>query len=153
LPAKKIHVVIHPQSIIHSMVEFVDGSVKAQLGLPDMKLPIQYALTYPERWPMNGGRVDFPALQSMTFFEPDRKKFRCLDLAFDALSLGGTAPAVLNAANEEAVGAFLDRKISFEKIPAIIERTLTAHKTRPSPGLGDIVEADRQARAFAGTLF
>lgn len=153
LPAEKIHVVIHPQSIIHSMVEFVDGSVKAQLGLPDMKLPIQYALTYPERWPMNGGRVDFPALQSMTFFEPDRKKFRCLDLAFDALSLGGTAPAVLNAANEVAVGAFLDRKISFEKIPAIIERTLAVHKTQSSPGLGDIIEADRRARAFIGTLF
>jgi 1-deoxy-D-xylulose-5-phosphate reductoisomerase len=152
LPAERIHVVIHPQSIIHSMVEFVDGSIKAQLGLPDMKLPIQYALSYPERWPMNGARVDFPALRSMTFFEPDRAKFRCLGLAYDALSLGGTAPAVLNAANEMAVSAFLQRRISFEKIPVVIERALSLHRTRPSPDLHDIIEADRQVRAFVGTL-
>ena len=152
LPAERIHVVIHPQSIIHSMVEFVDGSIKAQLGLPDMKLPIQYALSYPERWPMNGARVDFPALRSMTFFEPDRAKFRCLDLAYDALSLGGTAPAILNAANEMAVSAFLQRRISFEKIPAVIERALSLHKTRPNPDLHDIIEADRQVRMLVGTL-
>ena len=152
LPAERIHVVIHPQSIIHSMVEFVDGSIKAQLGLPDMKLPIQYALSYPERWPTNGARVDFPALRSMTFFEPDRAKFRCLNLAYDALSLGGTAPAVLNAANEMAVSAFLQRRISFEKIPIVIERALSLHKTRPSPDLQDIIEADRQVRTFVGTL-
>ena len=152
LPAERIHVVIHPQSIIHSMVEFVDGSIKAQLGLPDMKLPIQYALSYPERWPMNGARVDFPTLRSMTFFEPDRAKFRCLGLAYDALSLGGTAPAILNAANEMAVSAFLQRRMSFEKIPVIIERALSLHKTRPSPDLQDIIEADRQVRAFVGTL-
>jgi len=88
----------------------------------------------------------------MTFFEPDRAKFRCLDLAYDALSLGGTAPAALNAANEMAVSAFLQRRISFEKIPVIIERTLSLHKTRPNPNLQDIIEADRQARAFVGTL-
>ena len=152
LPAERIQVVIHPQSIIHSMVEFVDGSIKAQLGLPDMKLPIQYALSYPERWPMNGARVDFPALRAMTFFEPDRTKFRCLDLAYDALSLGGTAPAILNAANEMAVGAFLQRRISFEKIPIVIERALSLHKTRPCPDLQDIIEADREARMFVGTL-
>ena len=152
LPAEKIHVVIHPQSIIHSMVEFVDGSIKAQLGLPDMKLPIQYALSYPERWPRNGARVDFPALRSMTFFEPDRAKFRCLGLAYDALSLGGTAPAILNAANEMAVSAFLQHRISFEKIPIVIERALSLHKTRPNPDLQDIIEADRQVRALVGTL-
>ncbi|MCX6132493.1 MAG: 1-deoxy-D-xylulose-5-phosphate reductoisomerase [Ignavibacteriales bacterium] len=152
LPGEQIHVVIHPQSVIHSMVEFVDGSVKAQLGLPDMKLPIQYALTYPERWPMNGARIDFPALQSMTFFEPDRDKFRCLGLAYDALALGGTAPAVLNAANEVAVNSFLSRKISFEKIPTVIERALTLHKTRLNPDIHDIIEADRQTRDFVGTL-
>jgi 1-deoxy-D-xylulose-5-phosphate reductoisomerase len=152
LPAEKIQVVIHPQSIIHSMVEFVDGSIKAQLGLPDMKLPIQYALSYPERWPMNGGRVDFPALQSMTFFEPDRVKFRCLNLAYEALSLGGTAPAVLNAANEVAVSAFLQHRVSFEKIPSIIERALSMHKSSPHPDLLDIIETDRQVRAFVGTL-
>jgi len=152
VPAERIHVVIHPQSIIHSMVEFVDGSIKAQLGLPDMKLPIQYALSYPERWPMNGARVDFPALRSMTFFEPDRAKFRCLGLAYDALSLGGTAPAVLNAANEMAVSAFLQHRITFEKIPVVIERALSLHKTRPNPDLQDIIEADRRVRAFVGTL-
>ena len=152
LPAEKIHVVIHPQSIIHSMVEFVDGSIKAQLGMPDMKLPIQYALSYPERWPMNGARVDFPALKAMTFFEPDRTRFRCLDLAYDALSLGGTAPAILNAANEMAVSAFLQRRMSFEKIPVVIERALSLHKSRPSPDLNDIIEADRSTRAFVGTL-
>jgi 1-deoxy-D-xylulose-5-phosphate reductoisomerase len=152
LPAERIQVVIHPQSIIHSMVEFVDGSIKAQLGLPDMKLPIQYALSYPERWPMNGARVDFPALRSMTFFEPDRVKFRCLGLAHSALSLGGTAPAVLNAANEVAVNAFLRRRISFDKIPVIIEHALSLHKTRPSPDLRDIIEVDREVRASMGTL-
>ena len=152
LPAEKIQVVIHPQSIIHSMVEFVDGSIKAQLGLPDMRLPIQYALSYPERWPMNGGRVDFPALQSMTFFEPDRAKFRCLNLAYEALSLGGTAPTILNAANEMAVSAFLQHRVSFEKIPSIIERALSTQKTSPHPDLQDIIEADRQVRAFVGTL-
>lgn len=152
LPAERIHVVIHPQSIIHSMVEFVDGSIKAQLGLPDMKLPIQYALSYPERWPMNGARIDFPALRSMTFSEPDRAKFRCLDLAFHALSLGGTAPAILNAANEVAVNAFLHHRTTFERIPVIIERTLSLHTTRSNPDLQDIIEADRQGRALAGTL-
>jgi 1-deoxy-D-xylulose-5-phosphate reductoisomerase len=152
LPANRISVVIHPQSIIHSMVEFIDGSVKAQLGLPDMKLPIQYALSYPERWPMNGARVDFPALQTMTFFEPDREKFRCLTLANEALSLGGTAPAVLNAANEMAVKAFLDHRITFEKIPNLIERALGSQKTRLNPDLQDVIEADLQARSFVGTL-
>jgi 1-deoxy-D-xylulose-5-phosphate reductoisomerase len=152
LPIEKIHVVIHPQSIIHSMVEFVDGAVKAQLGLPDMKLPIQYALSYPERWPMNGGRMDFPALRSMTFFEPDRVKFRCLDLAYNALSSGGTAPTILNAANELAVGAFLNRRITFEKIPVVIERALSMHKTLPQPDLQDIIETDRRVRASVGTL-
>jgi 1-deoxy-D-xylulose-5-phosphate reductoisomerase len=152
LSGDRIQVVIHPQSVIHSMVEFVDGSVKAQLGLPDMKLPIQYALSYPERWPMNGARIDFPALRSMTFLEPDRDKFRCLGLAYDALSLGGTAPAVLNAANEVAVKSFLDRKISFDKIPTVIERALTLHDTRSNPDMRDIIEADHQTRKLVETL-
>lgn len=153
LPAERIQVVIHPQSVIHSMVEFIDGSVKAQLSLPDMKLPIQYALSYPERWSMNGARVDFPTLQAMTFFRPDLNKFRCLSLAYNALSLGGTAPAALNAANEVAVGAFLDHKITFEKIPIVIDRALSLHKTRSSPDLQCIIETDRQTRSLAGTLF
>ncbi len=146
LPAERIDVVIHPQSIIHSMVEFIDGSVKAQLGLPDMKLPIQYALTFPDRLPMNGDRVSFPKLQSMTFLEPDRTKFRCLQLAYDALNLGGTIPAVMNAANEMAVGAFLDKKISFNRIPELVEEAVSSHTMKPSPDLQDILEADKTAR-------
>ncbi|MBI3580134.1 MAG: 1-deoxy-D-xylulose-5-phosphate reductoisomerase, partial [Ignavibacteriales bacterium] len=118
----------------------------------DMKIPIQYALTYPDRSPMNGQRVNFPKLQSMTFFEPDREKFRCLQLACDALALGGTAPAVLNAANEIAVGAFLDKKISFEKIPIVIEKALTQHKVKRSPELPHIIETDKITRSFVGTL-
>ncbi len=152
LPPERIEVVIHPQSIIHSMVEFVDGSIKAQLGVPDMKIPIQYALTYPDRSPMNGARLDFPKLQSMTFFQPDRKKFRCLQLAYDALSLGGTAPTVLNAANEVAVDAFLSEKISFGKIPELIDRALSQHTVRPSPDLQDVVEADSWTRDVVRTF-
>ncbi len=146
LAAEKIDVVVHPQSIIHSMVEFVDGSVKAQLGIPDMKIPIQYALTYPERFPMSYGRVDFAALGQMTFFEPDREKFRCLGLAYQALRAGGTAPAVLNAANEVAVGLFLDGKLPFSSIPDVIEQALCHHKPVQRLRLEDIVQADRETR-------
>lgn len=153
LPAEKIDVVIHPQSIIHSMVEFIDGSVKAQLGLPDMKIPIQYALTFPQRAPMNGLRISFPKLRSMTFSEPDRKKFRCLPLAYEALALGGTAPAVINAANEIAVEAFLNKKIAFSRIPELIERALHATKTKGTPALPDIIEADEKTRSFVSSLF
>jgi 1-deoxy-D-xylulose-5-phosphate reductoisomerase len=152
LPASRIEVVIHPQSIIHSMVEFVDGSVKAQMGIPDMKLPIQFALTYPGRAPMNGSRMEFPQLRPMTFFEPDRDKFRCLGLAYETLALGGSAPAVLNAANEVAVSAFLRKKISFQRIPEIIEQALSRHTVRPSPKLPDIIETNRETREFVGTL-
>lgn len=152
LPAERIEVVIHPQSIIHSMVEFIDGSVKAQLGLPDMKLPIQYALTYPRRYAMNGSRVSFPDLKSMTFFEPDRKKFRSLQLAYDALALGGTAPAVMNAANEAAVDLFLQQKISFLKISEITERALGNQTPKGSPDLQDIIEADQAARRFVHSI-
>lgn len=151
LPAERIEVVIHPQSIIHSMVEFVDGSIKAQLGIPDMKLPIQFALTYPERVAMNGARVSFPRLERMTFFEPDRKRFPLLALAFEALQRGGTAPAVLNAANEIAVAAFLDRSISFARIPDLVRQTLDLHSPRPNPDLGDLIEADRWARDTSRT--
>jgi 1-deoxy-D-xylulose-5-phosphate reductoisomerase len=152
LPPSKIGVVIHPQSIIHSMVEYIDGSVKAQLGLPDMKLPIQYALTYPARFPMNGERIDFPKLQSMTFFTPDHSKFPCLRLAYDALQAGGTCPAALNAANEVAVAGFLDRKTTFERIPELIERALAAHKVQAAADLATVIEADRSTRRFVWSL-
>jgi 1-deoxy-D-xylulose-5-phosphate reductoisomerase len=148
-----IDVVIHPQSIIHSMVEFIDGSVKAQLGLPDMKIPIQYALTYPDRMPLHSGGVDFPKLHTMTFFTPDREKFRCLQLAYDALALRGTAPAILNAANEVAVQAFLEKKIAFHRIPELIERALTKHTNHVSPDLEHTFQSDHMTREYVRTLF
>lgn len=153
LPADKIEVVIHPQSIIHSMVEFIDGSVKAQLGIPDMKIPIQYALTYPERALSKFVRIDFPKLKEMTFFEPDLDRFRCLQLAFDALHTGGTMPAALNAANEIAVERFLGGKISFLQIPETVCRTMEQHTSKSSPTLEDIIEADSSARTFAKSIF
>jgi 1-deoxy-D-xylulose-5-phosphate reductoisomerase len=152
VPIERIDVVIHPQSIIHSMVEFVDGSIKAQLGLPDMKIPIQYALTYPERCPLNGSRIDFPKLQSMTFFAPDRKKFPCLQLAYDAMALGGTAPAIMNAANEVAVQAFLEKKIPFHRIPELIERALAKQTNHVSPDLEHTFQSDHKTREYVRTL-
>lgn len=152
ISAERIDVVIHPQSIIHSMVEFVDGSIKAQLGVPDMKLPIQYALTYPERCPMSGNRVDFPKLQSMTFFAPDRNKFRCLQLAYDAMAMGGTAPAIMNAANEVAVQAFLENKIPFNRIPELIEQALAKQTNHVSPDLEHTFQSDHKTREYVRTL-
>ncbi|RPI06861.1 MAG: 1-deoxy-D-xylulose-5-phosphate reductoisomerase [Ignavibacteriae bacterium] len=152
LPIERIDVVIHPQSIIHSMVEFADGSIKAQLGMPDMKLPIQYALTYPDRYPMSGSRVDFPKLQSMTFFAPDRNKFRCLQLAYDAMAMGGTAPAIMNAANEIAVQAFLEKKIPFLRIPELIEQALAHQANHVSPDLEHTFQSDRKTREYVRTL-
>ncbi|MGA9406218.1 MAG: 1-deoxy-D-xylulose-5-phosphate reductoisomerase [Bacteroidota bacterium] len=152
IPASKIDVVIHPQSIIHSMVEFVDGSLKAQLGVPDMKIPIQYALTYPERAMSRFGRVDFPLLKEMTFFTPDLDRFQCLRLAYDALKEGGTMPAALNAANEIAVKRFMEGKISFLDIPETICRTMEHHSVTTNPTLDDIIEADASARRFAASI-
>ena len=148
IPLERIEVVIHPQSIIHSMVEFVDGSIKAQLGLPDMKLPIQYALTYPSRSAVKSDRVHFPTLNEMTFFEPDRGNFPCLQLAYDALGEGGTIPAAMNAANEVAVAKFLEGEISFLDIPKIISNAMEKHSNTANPSLEEIVEADRETRAY-----
>jgi len=146
LPPDRIQVIIHPQSIIHSMVEFVDGSIKAQLGIPDMKLPIQYALTFPERVHAPHQRIDFHELRQMTFLRPDQEKFRCLALAYEALRMGGTAPTVLNAANEVAVDMFLDERIPFTGIPIMIEEALAAHRPIHTPSLDDIIAADRTTR-------
>jgi 1-deoxy-D-xylulose-5-phosphate reductoisomerase len=146
LPAENIDVLIHPQSIIHSMVEFIDGSFKAQLGVPDMRIPIQYALSYPDRLPSNFGRVNFPSLGKMTFFKPDKNKFECLQLAYDVLAEGGTAPGVLNAANEVAVEKFLAGKLPFHKIPDVISSALGKIKSIQNPTITDIEEADRSAR-------
>ncbi len=152
LPPEKIEVVIHPQSIIHSMVEFVDGSIKAQMGVPDMKIPIQYALTYPDRAESFYPRIDFSDLREMTFLKPDLVKFECLPLAYRALEAGGTAPAILNAANEVAVERFLARKIKFTDIPRLIREALDHVPTKASPDLPDISEADCAARAFVNGL-
>ncbi len=148
LPPEKIEVVIHPQSIVHSMVEFVDGSVKAQLGVPDMKIPIQYALTYPDRVPSRYERLDFSRLCELTFFKPDLNKFACLGLAYEALNTGGTAPAALNAANEVAVDSFLRNRIKFSLIPTLIERALATHRPILRPTLEDIIRTDRETRAL-----
>ncbi|MDD3653066.1 MAG: 1-deoxy-D-xylulose-5-phosphate reductoisomerase [Desulfotomaculaceae bacterium] len=142
----QIDVVVHPQSIIHSAVEFLDGSVIAQMGLPDMRLPIQYALTYPERLPGNRPGLKLTGLQSLTFEEPDLNKFPSLRLAIDAGKAGGTMPAVLNAANEIAVSLFLTRKISFRAIPALVSEVMEKHQVISRPGLEEIMKADRWAR-------
>ncbi|MFH2004816.1 MAG: 1-deoxy-D-xylulose-5-phosphate reductoisomerase [Bacteroidota bacterium] len=148
LPAEKIEVVIHPQSIIHSMVEFVDGSVKAQLGVPDMKIPIQYALTFPERLPSNSEKINFANLGQMTFFKPDLEKFECLKLAYRALNTGGTAPVILNAANEIAVEYFLSGKIKFTQIPELIESGLDDQPVIHNPSIERIIETDIMTRDY-----
>lgn len=148
LPAEKINVVVHPQSIIHSMVQFVDGSIKAQLGLPDMKLPIQYALTFPERLENSFERTDFPAINNLSFFEPDFDKFTCLQLAFDALKSGGTAPCILNAANEIAVDKFINREIKFSQISDLISKALNKIENHADPDIETIFECDKITREF-----
>jgi 1-deoxy-D-xylulose-5-phosphate reductoisomerase len=146
IPPDRIQVVVHPQSIIHSLVEFTDGSVKAQLGVPDMKMPIQYALLYPDRQAGSHAKLDLAAIRSMTFQEPDQETFRCLSLAYRALSMGGTAPTVLNAVNEVAVGLFLENRIRFTSIPALIEEALDTHTPRAVYSLDDLVRIDRDSR-------
>jgi 1-deoxy-D-xylulose-5-phosphate reductoisomerase len=152
LPVNKIDVVIHPQSIVHSMVQFRDGSIKAQLGLPDMKLPIQYALTYPERLENDFERTDMPSIGKLNFYEPDFEKFECLKLAFDVLEKGGTAPCILNAANEIAVEKFLNREIKFSRIPIMIEKALSKIGDQQSPDLDTIFECDLATREFVRTI-
>ena len=147
--ADRISVVIHPQSVIHSMVEMVDGSIIAQMGVTDMRHAIQYALTYPERRPSALPPLDVARLSSLTFDEPDIERFPCLGLAFDALRAGGTMPAVLNAANEVAVSAFLERKIGFSDIAEINRSVIETHKSEPADNIDTILEADRTARDAA----
>ncbi len=144
-----INVVIHPQSVIHSMVSYQDGSVIAQLGVPDMKTAISYAISYPERLPLNQPLLDFNHLGALTFEEPDFKKFPCLALAYAACETGDTLPAVLNAANEIAVTAFLDHAISFDKIPEMIQQVMDQHRVVAHPNLENIIAADQWAREEA----
>jgi 1-deoxy-D-xylulose-5-phosphate reductoisomerase len=145
----RIRVVVHPQSIIHSMVSFRDGSVLAQLGIPDMKCAIAFALSFPARLPLNLPLPDFAGIGCFTFKEPDLEKFPCLGLAVKAGKSGGTLPAVLNAANEVAVHAFLEGRLSFDRIPLAVEKTLALHTNQPSPSLDTILSADRWARKTA----
>ena len=139
-----MQVVVQPQSVIHSMVEFEDGAVMAQLGTPDMKLPIQYALCYPERRPLPGDRLDFWKLKDIRFEEPDFENFRGLALAYQAGRTGGSLPTVFNAANERAVSMFLNRKIGYLTIVDIIEGAMERHKVIPHPSVEQILEAERE---------
>lgn len=144
----QIQVVVQPQSIIHSMVEFIDGGIIAQLGMPDMKLPIQYALFYPERRFLGGERVDFAKLGQITFEKPDMETFLGLSFAVDAAKKGGSMPTVFNAANERAVSKFLNRKVSFLEIYDIISECMNAHKVIPEPNLDQILETEQNVYEF-----
>ena len=152
LDADRIDVVVHPQSIIHSMVEFVDGSVKAQMGVPTMLVAIQYALTFPHREPLDVPRMDLAAIGALTFEAPDTDRFPCVRIAYDALREGGSAGCVVNAANEIAVQAFLEGRITFTRIPALIEETMSHMEHLAHPSLDDIVQLDAEARRYAVSL-
>ncbi len=149
----QIQVVVHPQSVIHSMVEYADGGIMAQLGTPDMKLPIQYALFYPDRRPMAGKRLDFYELGSMTFEKPDMETFRGLSLAYKAGERGGSLPTVFNAANEKAVSLFLNRKIAYLQIPEIIEACMEQHKIVDNPDVTQILQAEEETYQYIEDTF
>jgi len=149
VPAEKVEVLVHPQSVVHSMVEFVDGTVLAQLGVTDMRLPIQYALSHPERWEAAIPGMDFTRGLCLEFEVPDHDRFPCLGLGYRALRAGGTLPAVLNAANEEAVAAFLDERIPFPAIPESIAAVMDEHRAQPVRALPDVLAADAWARGEA----
>ena len=144
----RIDVLIHPQSIIHSLVQFIDGSVKAQLGMPDMRIPISFALNYPNRFYFDFKRLDLSEICNLQFFKPDLEKFVCLKIAFEAIKKGGNCPAIVNAANEIAVNAFISEKIKFIDIPKYIELALQTVKFIDNPSLDDILETDRETRAY-----
>jgi 1-deoxy-D-xylulose-5-phosphate reductoisomerase len=149
LQPSQIDVIVHPQSIVHSLVQFEDGSLKAQMGLPDMKLPIQYAMAYPQRIKNNFERFDFLKYPQLTFEQPDKETFKCLQLAFDAMNKGGNMPCVLNAANEIAVQAFLEDKIKFLQIAEVVEKCLEKSHYIKTPNYSDYVECDNELRKFA----
>jgi 1-deoxy-D-xylulose-5-phosphate reductoisomerase len=146
LPLDRVDVIIHPQSVIHSLVEYVDGSFLAQLGVADMRIPIQYALTYPERRACPAARLALEDMASLTFEAVDRQKFPCLDLAYEAARAGGSWPTVLNAANEVAVRWFLDHRVGFDEIPTIIRKALDAHRCRAVGSVEDVLAVDREVR-------
>ncbi|HYJ62541.1 MAG TPA: 1-deoxy-D-xylulose-5-phosphate reductoisomerase, partial [Parafilimonas sp.] len=152
LQPEQVQVVIHPQSIIHSMVQFEDGSIKAQMGLPDMKLPIQYALSFPQRLASKFPRYDFKKPSTLSFEEPDMRTFRNLALAEEALHKGGNLPCILNAANEIAVFAFLRNRIGFLDITAMVEQTMNKISFLPNPTLEEYFDSDAEARNFAASM-
>jgi 1-deoxy-D-xylulose-5-phosphate reductoisomerase len=152
LPADRVAIHVHPQSIVHSFVEYIDGSVIAQLGVPDMRCAISYALAYPERVVSGAGNLDLLKIGNLSFFPPDPEKFPALRLAYEAAKEGRTMPAVLNAANEVAVARFLNSEIGFLEIPAIVEETMSRHQSRPLTSLEDVLEADAWARKEAGQV-
>jgi 1-deoxy-D-xylulose-5-phosphate reductoisomerase len=145
----EVDVVIHPRSVVHSMVEMTDGSVLAHLGVPDMRIPIQYSLTYPERAECPARYLSVADYQELTFADVDRGRFPCLGLAYEAGRNGATFPAAMNAANEEAVAAFLAKRLKFTGISAVVERVLESHEPLPGGGLEEIMEAEESARASA----
>ena len=149
----RIHVVVHPESVIHSMVEFEDGAVMAQLGLPDMRIPIQLALAYPRRLPLEGKRLNFEELSGLTFFEPDMEKFPCLALAFEAIERGGNIPCAMNAANEAAVAAYLQDRIGFYDIPDAVSKVMSGVNFAKNPSVDDIFETNAEAYALASSLW
>ena len=153
VPARRIHVVVHPESVIHSMVEFADGAVIAQLGTPDMRLPIALALAFPQRLSLEGKRLDFNTLKGLSFEEPDRDKFPCLQLAFDAIGRGGNIPCALNAANEAAVAAYLQDRIAFYEIPAAIAYAMDGVDFVGNPSLDDIYATHAEAYRLAEQHF
>src|SRR5712692_9129392 len=148
----EISIVVHPESIVHSMIEMIDGSVIAQMGITDMRHAIQYALTYPDRYNSELAPLDLARLSSLHFEEPDLERFPCISLAYRALRTGGTLPAAMNAANEEAVHAFIDERIALTDIPRVIESVMSHHQTRPATDLDAVLDADRTARAAAGWI-
>lgn len=152
LTAEQIDVIVHPQSIIHSIVQFADGSMKAQMGLPDMRLPIQYAMAYPDRLEANFERFNFLDFPQLTFEKPDTKLFRNLELAYEAMRRGGNVPCIMNAANEVAVEAFLTDKLSFVKMPDLIEKTMEKVAFETHPSLSDYAETDKESREIALSL-
>ena len=152
IPAEKIQVLIHPQSIVHSAVQFCDGSVKAQLGVPDMRLPIQYAFSFPERLPLNGDRLDLFKSHSLEFLEPDMQKFRCLAMAYEALRIGGNMPCIVNAANEVVNAAFREGRCGFLQMADVIEKTMQTATFNASPDYDVYINTDQEARRIAADM-
>jgi 1-deoxy-D-xylulose-5-phosphate reductoisomerase len=146
IPVEKIAVQIHPQSVVHSMVEYIDGSIVAQMGIADMRIPISYALSFPHRLPLSLPPLNLSQMGGLTFFSPDPERFPCLKLAYQSIEIGETMPAILNAANEIAVNAFLEGSLKFINLPLLLQRVMEEHEVKPVHTIEDILRADHWAR-------